>query len=80
LGRVVRPSTDIGNRPIVPEDTPPTKQVLELHKNLYKAESALLVQARTKRIGLAEFPYNRRVLVSQLQSADAVLDTRPLDI
>src|SRR6266487_3196593 len=61
LGCAVRPSTDIGNRPVVSEDTPPTKQVLGLHKNLYKAESALLVQARTKRIGLAEFLYNRKV-------------------
>jgi hypothetical protein len=61
LGRVVRPNTDRGNRPVIPEDTPPTKQVLKLYKNLYKAESALLVQARTKRIGLAQFLYNRKV-------------------
>ena len=61
LGRIVRPSTDRGNCPVVPEDTPLTKQVLGLHKNLYKAESARLVQARTKRIGLAEFLFNRKV-------------------
>ena len=36
-------------------------KVIELHKGLHKAESALLVQARTKKIGLAEFLYNQRV-------------------
>jgi hypothetical protein len=61
LSQVVRPNTDTGNCPVIPEDMPPTKQVLKLYKNLYKAESALLVQACTKRIGLAQFLYNRRV-------------------
>jgi hypothetical protein len=28
LGRIIRPGTDPGNRQVVPEDTPPTKQVL----------------------------------------------------
>jgi len=35
--------------------------VLELHKDLRKAESALLVQARTGHIGLAKFLYSRKV-------------------
>ena len=61
MGCAVQPSTDIRNRPIVSEDTPPTKQVLGLYKNLYKAKSTLLVQACTKRIGLAEFLYNQKV-------------------
>jgi len=46
---------------VVPEDTPPTKQTLKLHEGLRKAESALLTQARTGRIGLAKFLYGRRV-------------------
>src|SRR5271156_6574594 len=58
LGRIVRPGTDLGNNRIVPEDPPPTKQVLNLHKDLRKAESALLVQARTGQIGLAKFLYS----------------------
>ena len=58
LGRIVRPSIDLGNRQVVPENTPPTKQVLKLHKDLHKAESALLTQVRTGRIGLAQFLYN----------------------
>ena len=61
LGRVVRPNIGAGNRTTISEDTSPTKQVLQLHKSLRKAESALLVQVRTKRIGLAQFLYNRRV-------------------
>jgi hypothetical protein len=61
LGQVVQPNTDIRNYPVIPEDTPSTKQVLKLYKNLYKAESALLVQACTKQIGLAQFLYNRKV-------------------
>ena len=59
--RVVHPGTDPGNRQAVPEDTPPCKRVLKLHSGLRKAESAVLVQARTGRIGLAKFLYNRRV-------------------
>ena len=35
--------------------------MLGLHKDLRKAESALLIQARTGRIGLAKFLYSRRV-------------------
>jgi len=57
----VRPGTDPGNRQVVPEDTPPTKQVLQLHVGLRKAESALLTQARTGKIGLAKFLYRQRV-------------------
>ena len=61
LGRIVRPGTDPGGRRVVPEDTPPTKQTLKLHEGLRKAESALLTQARTGRIGLAKFLYGRHV-------------------
>jgi hypothetical protein len=61
LGRTVRPSTDPGNNQVVPEDPPPTEQVLKLHKDLRKAESALLVQVRTGHIGLAKFLYSRKV-------------------
>lgn len=61
LGRIIRPSTDLRSNRIVPEDPPPTKQVLELHKDLRKAESALLVQARTRHIGLAKFLYSRKI-------------------
>ena len=42
-------------------DTPPTKRVLGLHVDLRKAESALLTQIRTGRIGLAKFLHSRRV-------------------
>ena len=61
LERIVRPGTDPGKRLVVPEDTPPTAQVLKLHEELRKAESALLTQARTKRIGLAEFLHRHKV-------------------
>jgi hypothetical protein len=36
--------------------------VLKLHSGLRKAESAVLVRARTGRIGLARFLYSRKVL------------------
>jgi hypothetical protein len=58
LDRPLRPAT---TRKVVPEDPAPTKDVLRLHKGPHKAESALLVQAQTGRIGLARFLYNRRV-------------------
>jgi hypothetical protein len=61
LGRIVRPGIDPGGRGVVSEDTRPTKQMLKLHKGLQKAESALLTQARTWRIGLAKFPHKRGV-------------------
>jgi hypothetical protein len=61
LGRLARANTDPGNRQVVPEDPPPTQRVLQLHKDLLKAESALLVQIRTARIGLAKFLYSRKV-------------------
>ena len=60
LERVVRPGTDPGSRAI-PEDTPPSKAVLKLHRGLQKAESSILVQTRTGRIGLAKFLYSRKV-------------------
>jgi hypothetical protein len=61
LGRIVRPGTDPGGCRAGPENTPPTKQMLKLHEGLRKAESALLTQARTGRIGLAKFLYRRSV-------------------
>jgi len=60
LERVVQPGTDPGTNPggqAIPEDTPPNKAVLKLQK----AESSVLSQARTGRIGLARFLYNRKV-------------------
>ena len=39
----------------------PTKKVLQLHTELNKAESALLVQMRTEKIGLKDFLFNHRV-------------------
>jgi hypothetical protein len=51
----------IPDHKVVPIDPAPTKGVLRLHKELHKAESALLVQARTGRIGLARFLYSRKV-------------------
>jgi hypothetical protein len=62
LGRIERPGTDPGNRQVVPENTPPTAQVLQLHEDLRKTESALLTQACTKRIRLAEFLHMHKVL------------------
>lgn len=59
--RVVRPGTDLGNCQVVSEDTTLSKRVLKLHSGLRKAESAVLVQAQTGRIGLAKFLYNQRV-------------------
>jgi hypothetical protein len=61
LGRIVRPMTDLGGCRVVSENTPPTKQMLELHEGLRKAESALLTHARTGRIRLAKFLYGRSV-------------------
>ena len=40
---------------------PPDKHVLKLHKGLHKAESSILVQARTGKIGLRDFLFKRRV-------------------
>jgi hypothetical protein len=61
LERIVQPGKDPGGRQLVPENTPPTAQVLTLHEELRKAESTLLTQARTKRIRLAEFLHRRKV-------------------
>jgi hypothetical protein len=58
--RVERPRTDPGSR-AVPEDALPNKAVLKLHSGLRKVESFILVQARTGRIGLAKFLYNRKM-------------------
>ena len=55
--RVIRPGTGPGGRQAVPEDAPPNKGVLRLHAGLRKAESSVLVRARTGRIGLARFLY-----------------------
>ena len=64
--RVVQLETDLGaslrNSRAILEDAPPTKAVLKLHLGLQKAESSVLVQARTGRIGLAKFLYNCNVL------------------
>jgi hypothetical protein len=62
LERVVRPGTDPGNSQVAPKDPPPSGRVLKLHSGLRKAESAVLVQARTGRIGLARFLYSRKAL------------------
>jgi hypothetical protein len=59
--QVEQPGTDPGGNCVVPEDPPPSKQVLKLHTGLKKAESSMLVQARTGRIGLAKFLYGRKV-------------------
>ena len=53
--------TDLGGQRLVPEDPRPTKLVLALYKDLRKAESSILVQARTKHIGLAKFLKSRNV-------------------
>jgi hypothetical protein len=62
LKRIVQPRADPWNRQVVPEDTPPTAEVLKLHEELRKAKSALLTQACTKRIRLAEFLHGHKVL------------------
>jgi hypothetical protein len=46
---------------VVPRDTRPTKKALALHKNLKRAESSMLVQLRTAKIGFAKFLYERKV-------------------
>ena len=46
---------------MVIEDPPPSRQVLKLHAGLKKAESSMLVQAHTGRVGLAKFLYGRKV-------------------
>ena len=40
---------------------PPDPEVLKLHQGLHKAESSVLIQARTEKIGLAKFLYQRKV-------------------
>jgi hypothetical protein len=59
--RILQPGTDPGGRQLVPEDTPPDRKVLKLHSMLRKAESSVLVQARTGCIGLAKFLYGWHV-------------------
>jgi len=39
----------------------PTKKVLQLHSDLSKRKSAILVQMRTEKIGLKDFLFSRRV-------------------
>jgi hypothetical protein len=60
-----RVSRDIGRELVgsglVSRDTPPTSRVLGLHKQLRKAESSLLVQARTEKIGFANFLFESKV-------------------
>jgi hypothetical protein len=58
--RLLWPRTDLGGDQ-VGLDPAPTAQVLSLHKSLQKAESALLVQARTGKIGLGKFLHDRKV-------------------
>jgi hypothetical protein len=38
---------------------PPDPKVLQLHEGLRKAESSILIQARTEKIRLAQFLYTR---------------------
>src|SRR5438045_9168013 len=59
--RPLRPGTDPGGRNLVWDNTAPTKKVLQLHSGLQKAESALLVQTRTGKIGLGKFLHDCRV-------------------
>jgi len=53
--------TDRGGQTAIRTNTAPTQRILNLHKELQKAESALLVQCRTGCIGLARFLRSRRV-------------------
>ena len=39
----------------------PDKNILKLHANLRKAESSVLIQLRTGKVGLAKFPHKRQV-------------------
>jgi hypothetical protein len=59
--RVVPSGTDPRGNCIVPEDPPPSRQVLKLHVGLRKVERSMLVQAHTGRVGLAKFLYVRKV-------------------
>ena len=74
-----RQETDPGGKKWVIKDPPPTDKVIELHKGLHKAESALFVQARTKKIGLAEFFIAVRFLELIQQSAGVEQATRHHD-
>jgi retron-type reverse transcriptase len=61
-GRTIEGRLQIANnQDWIPEDTPPNKKILSLHKDLRKAESSILIQARTGKIGLNKFLYQRRV-------------------
>jgi hypothetical protein len=61
LGRSYEGNTEYWSGRFVQPDTLPNCRVLKLHQDLQKAESSLLVQIRTQRIGLAQFLYNQHV-------------------
>jgi hypothetical protein len=61
VDRIERPGTDSGSRAVL-EDALRNKAVLKLHSGFRKAESSVLAQARTGRIGFAKFLCSRRVL------------------
>ena len=62
LGCVITPGLSLPRDTLVTlVDNPPTKQVLKLHEGLRKAESSLLIQVRTGKIGLNKFLYSRQV-------------------
>lgn len=44
-----------------PPESEPNKERLRIHTNLQKAESSLLIQLRTNKIGLGQFLYTRKV-------------------
>ena len=48
--------------PSIAESVPLSKKRLKIHTQLKKAESALITQIRTTKIGLADYLYKRRVL------------------
>jgi hypothetical protein len=61
LGFSYAGNTGHWSRRLAQPDTPPNCKVLKLHQGLQKAESSLLVQIRTQRIGLAQFLHDQHV-------------------